>query len=48
MKVIMVNDDGKVETITCRKIEPATLSPGRLVIDEDTTVSMADVIRITD
>ena len=48
MKIIIVNDAGKTETITCRKIEPATLAPGRIIIDEEKTISMADVVRIID
>lgn len=48
MKVIIVNDSGKVEKLVCKKIEPATMSPGRIIIDEDTTISLADVLRIVD
>ena len=46
MKIIIINDAGEKEVITCRKIEPATLSRGRLIIDEDRAISLDDVLMI--
>ena len=48
MKIIIINDKGEREVIRCKKIEPATLSRGRLVIDEDHTISLDDVLAIVD
>ena len=48
MKVIIINDDGQREVIRCRKIEPATLSRGRVIIDEEHTVSLDDIVAIVD
>lgn len=48
MKIKYVNDEGKVEVIQCRKIEPATLSNNKLIIDEDEVIDMRNVIKITD
>ena len=48
MKIMLVNDDGKVETIRCRKIEPATLSPGKIIVDECDTIDLRDVIAIVE
>lgn len=50
MKIIIVNDAGKVETIKCKKIEPATLSRDtRIIVDEgEHVINLADIIVITD
>lgn len=48
MKIICVDDDGKVITIKCRKIEPATLAVGKIIIDEDDVIDLRDVIRIVE
>jgi len=48
MKIKCVNDEGKTETIQCRKIEPATLAPGKLVIDECETIDIRNVIMIVE
>ena len=42
MKIIMW--DGEVKR--CRKIEPATLNPGKIIIDEDETVDLREIIKI--
>lgn len=46
MKIICVNDDGTVTTVRCRKIEPATLKPGFIIVDEDEVIDLRDVIAI--
>lgn len=48
MKVIILNDKGEREVIRCKKIEPATLSRGRIIIDEERTISLDDVLAIVD
>jgi len=49
MKIVCVNDDGKTEVIKCRKIEPATLSPGKIIVDEgERIVDIRDVIKIVE
>lgn len=48
MKIVCVNDEGKRETLLCRKIEPATLSPGKIIVDEDRTIDIRDVIMIVE
>ena len=48
MVVIVVDDNGNVERIRCRKIEPATLNQGKLFIDEDRLVDIRDVIKIVE
>lgn len=49
MKIIMVNDDGNVEKIKCRKIEPATLSPGKIIVDEgEYVIDMRNIIKIVE
>ena len=47
MKCVLVNDEGNVEVINCKKIEPATLSPGKIIIDEgDSVIDIRDVLKI--
>ena len=46
MKIVLINDDGKLETKTCQKIEPATLSTGKIIVDEDEVIDLRDVLRI--
>ena len=55
MKVIFVDDAGKVEKIYCRKIEPATMAINpetlkrepRLIIDEgERVIHLFDVVAI--
>ena len=48
MVVVVVSDDGKVERIRCRKIEPATLNQGKLFLDEERLVDIRDVIKIVE
>lgn len=48
MKIVCVNDEGQKEIIKCRKIEPATLAPGKLVIDECETIDIRNVIMIVE
>ena len=49
MKIVCVDDNGKVETIKCRKIEPATLSPGKIIVDEgESIIDMRNVIKIVE
>lgn len=48
MKIVCVNDEGKKETIKCRKVEPATLSSGKIIVDEDRTIDIRDVIMIVE
>ena len=48
MKIICVNDDGTVTTVRCRKIEPATLKPGFIIVDEDYTLDLRNVIKIVE
>jgi len=49
MKIVYVNDEGNGAVITCRKIEPATLSPGNIIVDEgEMILDMRDVIKIID
>ena len=48
MKIMLVNDEGKVEYRSCRKIEPATLSPGKIIVDEDEVIDLRDVIAIVE
>ena len=48
MKVICVNDNGEVKTIKCRKVEPATLNPGKIIVDEDEVIDLRNVIKIVE
>ena len=49
VKIVCVNDDGKTEIVKCRKIEPATLSPGNIIVDEgEMILNVRDVIKIVD
>ena len=48
MKIMLVNDEGKVEYRSCRKIEPATLSVGKIIVDEDEVIDLRDVIKIVE
>ncbi len=48
MKIIYVNEEGKTVTIKCRKIEPATLSPWNIIVDEDDVIDMRYVIKIVE
>lgn len=46
MKIVIVNDEGKTEVRSCRKIEPATLSVGKIIVDEDEVIDLRNVIKI--
>ena len=49
MKVILVYDDGKVESVKCTKVEPSTLRPGIIIIDEgDRVVSIDNVVCVVE
>ena len=48
MKIVIVNDEGKTEVRKCRKIEPATLKPGYIIVDEDYTIDLRNVIKIVE
>ena len=48
MKIVIVNDEGKTEIRSCRKIEPATLSVGKIIVDEDEVIDLRDVIKIVE
>lgn len=48
MKIICVNDDGNVTTIKCRKIEPATLRNGYIIVDEGEVIDLRNVIKIVE
>ena len=48
MKIILFEDVGKGKIVECRKIEPATISPGKLIIDEEYTVDITNVLMIKD
>ena len=48
MKIICVNDEGKTEVRKCRKIEPAILKPGYIIVDEDYTIDLRDVMAIVE
>lgn len=48
MKIWLIDDNGKVKIVRCRKIEPATLSPGKIIVDEDEVVDLLDVVRIVE
>ena len=48
MKIILVNDEGKVEYRSCRKIEPATLKSGYIIVDEDEVIDLRNVIKIVE
>lgn len=48
MKIVFVNEVGHTVTLRCRKIEPATLAPGRIIVDEDETIDLRNVIKITE
>ena len=45
MTIVCVDDNGKVEKIKCWKIEPATLSPGRIIVNEGE--SIIDICNVT-
>ena len=46
MKIMLVNDKGEVEYRSCWKIEPVTLSVGKIIVDEDEVIDLRDVIAI--
>lgn len=46
MKIVCVDDEGRTVIIKCRKIEPATLSVGKIIVDEDELIDLRDVIAI--
>lgn len=46
MLIIMLDDEGKKVIKRCRKIEPATLSPGKIIVDEDDVIDLRDVTMI--
>ena len=54
MKIITINDAGTVEQINCSTIEPAIMSPGKLLIDKGerddgiTLVELKNILRIVD
>ena len=46
MKIVCVNDEGKVTIVECNKIEPATLAPGKIIVDEDEVIDLQNIIKI--
>ena len=48
MKILVVNDDGTTTIVKCRKIEPATLSVGKIIVDEDEVIDLRNVIKIVE
>ena len=49
MKVYIINDNGEREVIRCSKVEPSSLSRGRVIIDEgDRVINLDDIVAITD
>lgn len=48
MKIVLVNNEGKTEVRSCRKIEPATLSVGKIIVDEDDVIDLRDIIKIVE
>lgn len=54
MKILTIDDNGNARTISCRVIEPATMSPGHIILDKGerddgiVLVPLADIVRITD
>ena len=46
MKIILFEDVGKGKIVECQKVEPATMSPGKLIIDEEYTVDITNVLMI--
>lgn len=48
MKIICVDDEGRTVIIRCRKIEPATLKSGYIIVDEDEVIDLRNVIKIVE
>ena len=46
MKIITTTDNGLPRILYADKIEPATLKPGHIVLDECRTIKLEDVIAI--
>lgn len=46
MKIITTTDSGLPRILYADKIEPATLKPGYLILDECRTIALADIIAI--
>lgn len=46
MKIITTTDSGLPRILYADKIEPATLKPGYIILDECRTIKLADVIAI--
>lgn len=46
MKIITVGGSALPRILYADKIEPATLNPGYIILDECRTISLADVIAI--
>ena len=48
MKIVCVDDEGRTIIIKCRKIEPATLSPGKIIVDEGDVIDLRNVVKIVE
>ena len=49
MKIIIIDDAGNVEKISCHKIEPAPLARRTsIIIDEEHVIPLDDIVAIVD
>lgn len=54
MKIRIIDDAGNVKTISARVIEPATMTPGKILLDQGerddsyNLIDLSDVLAITD
>ena len=49
MKIVLIDDEGNVTSIKCRKIEPATLREGKIIVDEgEHVIDLRDVMKIVE
>ena len=47
MKIIVIDDEGNVETIECRKIEFSVRKFGKLIVDDgDYVIDAQDVMKV--
>ena len=48
LKILYMDNEGKIGIKRCRKIEPATLSRGQIIIDESEVMDLRDVVMIVE
>ena len=46
MKVVLLEDVGNGKIIHCEKLEPATLNPGKMIVDEEYTIDIGNILKI--